>query len=232
MRFAPVLVFIAALASCGSPPATSITPPAVTKIEAAIIHEDAITGSDIGAVIIGSTITVPAYHELQVATVVFRDEAYSPAESDVGSFLSNREQHESCRIVAFAPKGPLRPDATDTLIQVNGRTLRWVGDHGAMYGHDGPLTLVPGAPYVRIADLIYGGKGEGGYSSDIHESKNVAFAVHVFVRLVVLTLDDPRYGKMHDVNHGQSSSRTQPIKMIDEIIGADPTAKPQAASGF
>lgn len=101
-----------------------------------------------------------------------------------------------------------------------------------MYGHDGPATLIPGAPFIRIADLVYGGREAGGYSSDVHHPGNVAFAVHLFARLVALTPDDPRYAALHSVGHGSSIARDLPIGRLDEIIGADPSARQPASSGF
>lgn len=170
MRPSAWLVFGLVLAGCGQPPVAAAPPPS-PAVEAAIVRDDALAPEDIGAIAIGSAISVPAFHEIQLATVVFRDGAFSPSDSQVFAMLSNRDQRQPCRLVAFSPKGPLRPAADDTLVLVNGRSLRWVGGQGAMYGHDGPATLIPGAPFIRIADLVYGGREAGGYSSDVHHPR-------------------------------------------------------------
>ena len=233
MRLAIWLPLCLALAGCGSPSATSVTSPAPAKVEAAIITEDILAPEDIGAVVIGSAMTVPAFIEIQIAAVVFRDGAFSPADSFILGKLSNQDQRQTCRMVAFAPKGPLRPDATDTLVVVNGRMLRWAGNGGSsMYGHEGPPVLTPGAPFVRLASLVYGGNAPGGYSSDIRNPVNVAFAVHLFARLVAVTPNEARFTELHAVSHSSNISRDLPIKALDELLGVDQTTKPQGAAGF
>lgn len=233
MRLHLWLALCLALAGCGSPSATSASSPTPAKVEAAIITEDTLAPEDIGAVVIGSAMTVAAFNEIQMAAVVFRDGVFSPADSYILGQLSNQDRRQTCRIVAFSSKGPLRPEATDTLIAVNGRMLRWAGNGGSsMYGHEGPPALTPGTPFVRIASLVYGGKAPGGYSSDVRNPENVAFAVHLFVRLVALTPKDARFAELHAVSHSSNISRELPIKALDEILGVDQTTKPQGATGF
>lgn len=230
-RLWPVLCL--ALAGCGSPAATPGPAPAPATVEAAIIAEDTLAPADLGAIVLGSAITVPALNELQIAAVVFRDGAFAPADSHILGRLSNREQRQTCRMVAFAPQGPLRPEATDTVVMVNGRMLRWAGNGGSStYGHEGPPDLIPGAPFVRIASLVYGGTAPGGYTSDIRNPENVAFAVHLFARLVALTPDDARYAELHAAKHSSSISRHLPIPALDEILGVDRTPRPQGMTGF
>jgi hypothetical protein len=232
MRLRPWIGLGLVMCSCGPQPADpAVAAAAPLPPQATLTDADALTGDDVGARAIGSTISVPEYQELQLAAVVIRDGAFSAADSFVSCQVGNQRQLRTCRIIAFSPHGPLRPDATDTLVMVNGHALRFVGEHGATYGHNGPSTLTPGQPYALIADLIYGKPESRSYSSEISHSEGVAFSIHLYARLVTLTKADSRYQDMHAAGHGSSYGRDLPVQSLQEITGdASPAPTPASSA--
>jgi len=228
MRPIPCLVLALVLAGCGSPQQTQ---PAPGRVEATIAADDGLLAEDLGATVVGATIAYPALHELQIATLVFRDGAFSAGDSFVACHLSNQDRTQRSRIIAFAPKGPLRPEATDTLIRVGGRELRGVLDPFGIstYGH-AATSLMPGDGYRPIGHLVFGG-AEHGISSDIHAG-NVVFGVHLYARLAPLAPDDPRLQQLRGVSHAHVTSRTLKITALDEIVPPDPARKPAGAANF
>jgi len=234
MHFLIGLLVFLTLASCGSPSATTTSAPPA-RVQATITNDDRLLAEDIGALVIGSTISVPALHELQIAAVFHRDGAFASAASFITCSVSNNQQQEPCRIVVFQAKGPLRPDAADTLVLINGRPLRWTGvTLGSMRGHEGH-TLMPGNPFVPVVYVVYGKPGLGSVSSDIKHSENVALSVHLFVRIVALTPDDPRYAKLQEstgTSNNGSMTRELPIPRIEALFTNETRETQRGSSAF
>jgi hypothetical protein len=233
MRLISWLVISLALVGCESDPppsettaqATSISPPDVN-----MVTDDSLTPVDIGAVVVGSIITVPAYQELQLAAVVMRNGVFSAEDSFVSCVVSSLDRKQPCRLVAVSPQGLLRSGATDTLIRCNGRTLRFAGQQWPMVSRNGPFTLIAGAPYAEIGDIVYGGPGPS-YSSDVHHPDNVAFSIHLYARLVALAADDPRMSTLHGTG-AQTMNRELDVKTLAEVVAPDPTSTGHGKSSF
>jgi len=118
MRLLPCVLVSVVLAACGSQSQVALTgtstplpsgqpaPSEPAGVEPAAIQPDsALTGDDIGATILGDSITIPAFQELQLAAVVSRTGAFFSKDSFIRTMVSNSDQKQSFRLVAFAPMG-------------------------------------------------------------------------------------------------------------------------------
>jgi len=231
MRPFPCLILLFMLVGCGAPnPVSDVA--AAPVIAATISNDDGITGDDIGATVVASTITIPSCHELQVAVLVFRDGTFSPADSFIACTLNNREQKDACRMIAFAAHGPLRPDATDALVTVKGHQIHFPQAEYPGWGHNGPPVLMPGQPYQCIGQLIYDQQGAKRIVDDIRHPEGVADAVYLYARIVALSADDPRGKDLRSAQGQYGIGRDLPIATLDDVLGPAPTTGAKAPAGF
>jgi hypothetical protein len=215
------------LCACGAPD-SGHQPPGTAVPTAVVTHDAGLTAEDIGAAKMGSVITVPAGYEVQLAVAVIRDGAFSPADSMIYRHGDTDAHALDCSIIAFAPHGPLRPDASDYLVQVAGcgKTFHVTRTRGAGYGGQVGATLVPGAAFAEIAMMYFGDADAKTFSSDIDEPADIALAVHLFARLAPL---DPAYMAQH---HGPGSygyAADDPLTDLAKVHTAVHVRRPAAA---
>lgn len=213
----PAAIACLLLASCGDP-----APAAAAKPVAQVRHVDDVQASDIGASLVGCSITIPAMHELELAVVVVRDGAFSPADSHQSFCASSNGQTIACRVIAFAAHGPLRPDAEDLLVLADGRTIRHADTaSGSSYGY-ATESLAPGDPCMQLAHMEFG-SGNGTWTSDPRQADNIALGVYIYGRLVAVGPGHPRYADL--AAHPQyTRSSSGPLRSLDDIVPPAPGA--------
>jgi len=242
MRIISWLLFSLTLSACGSNSSSDVTgtstaPIAVTvptPAESAILQSDTmLTPDDIGAIVLGDSITIPAFQERQLAAVVSRSGKFSPTDSFVETTVCSDVQKKSIRLVAFTSNGPLRPGTTDTLVMLLGRSQRFSGSSAPLSGNSSPPILRSGQPYAELFDLTYGDHVIGhSYSNDVHHQENTIYSVHVYARLVALAANDPRQSELHHSGRGTTIAGELPITRLEEIVPPERMVTAAATTTF
>lgn len=215
-----------AFTACGTtpPPSTAST---ATPAAVAVRPDNNLTLRDVGASKSGCSVVVPADHELQLAVVVIRDGAFSPTESTILRWGGNQERPEACSLTAFWAKGPLRPDATDSLVIVSGGpTLRAASPHGPTCSVPGEMVMGIGQPFLAMAQMTWGKPGEG-YSNDPRQPEGVLLGVHLYARVVVIDASNQYHQELmrHRGASGYRYGAGEPLTSLDQVLpqrGAPP----------